>query len=106
MRQGGDAGAVGVDCQQPFHGGADVVARCKMGGPDHSVGERAKEQDPSFALEQSLNLSLPLFRTKKAVRCQQCEDFAELRKWVELANIDERDVVNAALPLMKGHHDT
>ena len=32
-------------------------------------------------------------------------DFSEFRKWVELANIDERDVVFAALPLMKGHRD-
>lgn len=32
--------------------------------------------------------------------------FTQLRKWVELANIDERDVVHAALPLMKGHRDT
>ena len=33
-------------------------------------------------------------------------DFSELSKWVELANIDERDVVQAGLPLMKGHRDT
>ena len=30
----------------------------------------------------------------------------ELGKWVELANIDERDVVHAGRPLMKGYRDT
>jgi hypothetical protein len=44
--------------------------------------------------------------TRLAVLRLSKGDFSELGKWVELANIDERDVVDAALPLMKGHRDT
>jgi hypothetical protein len=44
--------------------------------------------------------------TRLAVLRLSKGDFSELGKWVDLANIDERDVVHAALPLMKGHRDS
>jgi hypothetical protein len=44
--------------------------------------------------------------TRLAVLRLSKGDFSELGKWVQLASIDERDVVHAALPLMKGHRDT
>src|SRR6266576_1162311 len=44
--------------------------------------------------------------TRLAVLRLSKGDFSELGKWVELANIDERDVVHAGRPLMKGYHDT
>ena len=47
-----------------------------------------------------------LERTRLAVLRLSKGDFSELGKWVELANIDERDVVHAGRPLMKGYRDT
>src|SRR5688572_9124660 len=49
---------------------------------------------------------LDLEWTRLAVLRLSKGNLAELRKWVEHANIDERDVVYAGLPMMKGHRNT
>ena len=75
----------------------------------------AQHQQVRELLDRNCGRTIPFRReataeqlewTRLAVLRLSQGDFFELGKWVELANIDERDVVHAGLPLMKGHRDT
>ena len=74
-----------------------------------------QHQQVQELLDRSCGRTIPFRReatpeqlewTRLAVLRLSKGDLSELGKWVELANIDERDVTHAALPLMKDHRDT
>jgi hypothetical protein len=69
------AGLVSVAIEAVEDGGGDVVAGCEMTGPDDVVGQRAVDEDFGMALDECLNLGLPLFGPDEVGRCEQREDF-------------------------------
>jgi hypothetical protein len=75
----------------------------------------ARQREVQELLERGCGRTIPFRReatpeqlewTRVAVLRLSKGDFSLLREWVDLANIDERDVVNTGLPLMEGHRDT
>ena len=74
----------------------------------------AQHQQVQELLERDCGRTIPFRReataeqlewTPLAVLRLSKGDFSELGRWVELANIDERDVVHAGFPLMKDYRD-
>ena len=72
--QNGDARAVLFRAQQFFDGRADVVAGRQVRGAHHFVGKRTVDQHGRFALNQRLDLRLPLFGSREARRGKQGQD--------------------------------
>src|ERR1035441_10232000 len=75
LRQRGDARAVGMRRDQLFHSTADVVAWDQVGGADEVIRQRAVEQNLGLALDERLELRLPLLGSAITGRGQQRQQF-------------------------------
>src|SRR6267154_3357288 len=75
LRQDGYAG-VGTELHEVFaHGFADVATGYEMRGAANFVRQRTMNQHACLALDERLNLRLPLLRSDKTRRGKQCENF-------------------------------
>ena len=71
LRQDGHAGARPQGFQAAGHGRADVVAGRQEGPARDLVGQRTVNKNFGLALDEGLDLRLPLFGADKAGRAQQ-----------------------------------
>ena len=73
LGQDGNACARALGGEQAADGRADVMAGRQVSSAHHGVRQRTVKQDAGLALDQQLDLSLPLFRALKAGRRQAGE---------------------------------